>query len=98
MNREAEVFDVNNTKVQLIMVLKMQQLNRDEMPSLRYDNLEDYLSSRLWKDRLPKTLNQAADQILHVDARDIVRYLSGKAVIQGSKESLDDFADLIGRN
>lgn len=96
MNRET--YDVNNTGVQLIMVLKMQQLNRDEMPNLQYDNLEDYLSNRLWKDQNPRSLNQAADQILHVDARDIVRYLSGKAVVQGARESLDDFADVIGRN
>ena len=50
----------------------------------------------LWKKGVPKSLHEAADEILSISARDIVRFLSAKAIIDGSKENLEDFADLIG--
>ena len=81
----SEVFDVNNTFVQMTMVLKLQQLQRNEMPSLQYENLEDFLAEDLWKDETPYSLHEAADQILNVSASQIVRFLSRKAVTEGQK-------------
>ncbi len=92
----SEVFDVNNTFVQMTMVLKLQQLQRNEMPSLQYENLEDFLAEDLWKDETPYSLHEAADQILNVSASQIVRFLSRKAVTDGAKMKLDDFKDVIG--
>ncbi len=93
-----QVYDIHNTAVQLIMVIKMQQLIREELPSLTYANLEDYLDQDLWQNELPHTLNQACDQIMHVNADDIVRYLSREAIYTGKKENLSDFTDVIGGN
>ena len=90
------VYDVNNTLVQLTMVLKLQQLKRDELPSLSYENLEDFLTEKLWAVRLPSTLHEAADDILNVQANEIVRWLSKRAIIDGSRTQLEDFSDVIG--
>ena len=93
-----EVFDVHNRLVQMTMVLKLQKLNRNELPSLSYGNLEDFLMESLWKKGLPGSLHQAADEILSVRADEIVRYLSKRAVMDGARGSLEDFADVIGGN
>ena len=89
-------YDVNNTLVQLTMVLKLQQLKRDELPSLSYENLEDFLTEKLWAVRAPSTLHEAADDILNVPANEIVRWLSKRAIIDGSRSQLEDFSDVIG--
>lgn len=91
-----EEFDVNNTSVQMLLVLKLQQLKRESMPSLTYKNLEDYLSKMRWKRKRPTSLHQAADEVMSIRAEHIVRYLTHQAIVEGSQESLADFQDLIG--
>ena len=93
-----EVFDVHNMYVQLTMVIKIQQLQRESLSSLTYKNLEDYLSHVLWKSSLPGSLHEAADQILSVKGEQIVRFLTSQAIKEGSRDRLDDFSDLIGGN
>lgn len=93
---DLEAFDVNNTCVQLVMVLKMQQLKSKEIPSLQYENLEDYLRDRLWKNDCPRSLHTAINQVLSVKAQDIVRFLARNAIVKGSSQDLSEFADLFG--
>lgn len=92
------VFNTDNTIVQMIMILKMQKLKSEELPTLCYENLESFLSQSLWKEHLPATLNEAADQILHVTSNDIVQFMALKAMTDGAKENLDDFSDMLGGN
>lgn len=89
-----ETIDVNNTKVQLTMVLKLQQLQRDGLTNLSYRVLEEYVQNALWKDRLPKQLYIAANDIMSITAKDIVQYLSRKAILE--KTSLDELTNMIG--
>ncbi|MGP1376354.1 MAG: post-transcriptional regulator [Bulleidia sp.] len=93
---EAARYDVNNTQVQMCMVIKLQQLQREGMAVLTYANLEDYLQFHLWKKRCPDGLAQAADQILRLTTNDIVRYLSMQAMREASSKKLSDFSDLLG--
>jgi hypothetical protein len=90
------VFDVNNTEVQMVMVVKFQELQRSPKAALTYANLEDYLEQELWKKGHPDTLAAAADQILRVTENDIVRFLSQRAIREGSTKKLSDFTDLLG--
>jgi len=94
----SSVYDTDNTLVQLTMVLKMQNLQRGQLPSLSYENLEDFLNQCLWKRGCPSSLHEAADQILHINAAQIVRFLSKKAIIDGAHADLEDFSDIIGGN
>ena len=89
-------YDVNNTQVQMTMVLKLQQLRRDELPTLNYDQLEDYLMNCLWKNGCPMTLHRAANDILNTPGNRIVQYLQTRAVIDGAHQNIDEFSDLIG--
>lgn len=93
-----EFFDTDNAMIQLTMALKLQQLRRGPLPSLTWENLKDFLNGYLWKNRAPANLNRAVDNIMCIRSEDVVRYLALKAVKDGSRESLDDFGDLIGGN
>ena len=53
----SEKFDTLNTLIQLTMVLKLQQLKRNGLPSLRYSNLEEYINEKLWVNQLPQSLH-----------------------------------------
>lgn len=93
---EAVRYDVNNTQVQMCMVIKLQQLQQEGLAVLTYANLEDYLQFHLWRKKRPIGLAQAADQILQLSADDIVRYLSKRALQEASSKKLSDFSDLLG--
>lgn len=92
----AEKTGTQNTLIQLVMVLKLQQLKRSGMSSLRYDNLEDYIKEKLWQKRLPRSLHEAADEVLSIEAQEIIRFLSKQAIMDGSHKNLEDFSDIIG--
>ncbi len=93
---ENEVFDVNNVSVQMMMVIHIQSIKRIDLSTLTYSDLEMYLSDCLWKKYAPRSLHEAADDVLHVTANDIVRYLSKIAVMEGAGGNLADFRDLLG--
>lgn len=82
----------------MVMVIRLQTLRRESGADLTYRNIEEYVNEVLWKDQTPATLNEAADEILHITGSDIVRFLSKKAVSESGKEKLSDFSDLIGGN
>ena len=92
----SEKYDINNTLVQLMMVIKLQQLKRNGLHNLNYGTLEDYLAGSLWQKSAPLTLHDAANAILSVPADDIVRFMSSRAVIEGAHQSIEDFSDIIG--
>ena len=92
----SEKMDTLNTLIQLTMVLKLQQLKRNGLPSLRYSNLEDYVNEKLWALRQPHSLHEAADDILHVDTQEMIRFLAKKAITDAAASRLDDFSDIIG--
>ena len=93
---DSGVFDINNVEVQMTMVVKLHQLQREALPHLTYQNLEAYLTQVVWKKQLPRALHEAADDVLRINANDIVRFLSRQAITEGEKAHLEDFADLIG--
>lgn len=91
---EQEIFDIDNTYVQVLMVVHLQELNRTGQASLSYSDLEDYLAERVWRRGAPLSLHQAADDILKIRVEDIVRFLAGKAATASG--SLADLADMLG--
>lgn len=90
------VFDTNNVSVQMILVLKLQQLNRESLPSLTYETLEQYLEHTLWRKNKPLSLHIAADDVMSIQPSDLVRYMSKRAILDGANSKLDDFSDVIG--
>ena len=92
----SEKLDTLNTLIQLTMVLKLQQLKRSGLPSLKYSNLEDYVNEKLWLNQRPRSLHEAADEILAVSIQEMIRFLAKKAITDGAALKLEDFSDIIG--
>lgn len=93
-----EKIDLENRQIQLTIVLKLQQLQRDYLPNLTYQNIEDTLRYWKWKKQTPRTLHEAVNDILSLTADEVVQLLSSRAIIEGYNQSLNDFQDLIGGN
>jgi hypothetical protein len=93
---KSQKLDSNITLIQLTMVLKLQQLKREGVPSLNYDNLEDYINEKLWNKKLPRSLHEAADEVLSISPQDMIRFLSRQAIAEGASKTLEDFSDIIG--
>ncbi|MBQ9328287.1 MAG: hypothetical protein IJ225_07095 [Solobacterium sp.] len=93
---KAEQFDIDNTQVQMIMVIKLQQLKREYLNSLTYQSLETYLAEELFRKHPPRSLHEAAAEIIAVNADDLVKFLARKALEDGKRQSLSDFLDVIG--
>lgn len=93
-----EKIDLENRQIQLTIVLKLQQLQRDYLPNLTYQNIEDTLRYWKWKKKTPRTLHEAVNDILSLTADEVVQLLSNRAIIEGYNQSLNDFQDLIGGN
>ncbi|MEG0076737.1 post-transcriptional regulator [Anaerorhabdus sp.] len=89
-------FDVHNSQIELAIVLKLQQIQREELPNLTYQNIEDVLFQFVWVHQPPRSLHDAVNDILSLTADKIVRYLSKMAIIEGYNKHLSDYSDLIG--
>ena len=91
-----ESLDLKNKQIQLTLMLKLQQLQREQLPGLNYKNLEDVMQKLAGKRNQPKTLHEAVNDILSLSADQIVRFLSKQAIIEGYHQELSEFSDLIG--
>lgn len=89
-----EIFDVNHPKVQLALVLKLQQLKRTQISTLTYNDLEDYLALVILKKETCDSLSQAVDLIWKIEAKDVIRFLSNQVIRDSAKKNLLDFAKI----
>lgn len=91
-------YDINDTEVQMTLVMKLQQLQRESRTYLTYQNLEEYTMNNLWNHHNPKSLYRAVDDIMRIQANDVVKYLARKTIMNSDEVTLADFTDLIGGN
>lgn len=89
-------FDIDDISVQMVMVMKLNRLRRNDLPGLTYAQLEEYLMKKLWNERAPSSLNDATNQIFKITADDIVNYSSEVTVKEGIFSKIEDFKDIIG--
>ena len=80
-------FDVNHRLVELTMVLKLQKLQKEDLPTLTYVNLEDYLN-HLWRNKSPRTLNQAVDVVWNVAAMMLYASYQHKLLLMVRRKTL----------
>ncbi len=91
-----KIYDIDNTSVQMVMVIKLNQLKKNGLPALTYAQFEEYIMSNIWNERVPTSLNEATNHIMHITTSDIINYLSKQAVIEGANAHIEDFKDIIG--
>ena len=88
-------FDISNRQIQLTIVLKLNQLQRQSYPNLTYDNLVDVLVDWKWKRSVPSSLHEADNDILSLSADTVIQFMSKQAIIDGYRTSLSDYNDLL---
>lgn len=88
--------NVDNKQIQLAIVLKLQQLKREQLPSLEYQHIEDVLFKLKWKNVSPISLHDAVNDILSLSADEVVAYLSKQAIVEGYYQNINEFSDLMG--
>lgn len=91
-----EKYGLDDRQLRLTAVLKLQQLQREAIPNLSIQNIEDTLKYWKWRKTCPRTLHEAVNDILSLTADDIVRCLSQRAIVDGYRQRISDFQDLIG--
>lgn len=87
--------ELEDRYVKLAITLKTNELQRKQLSSLMYQHVESMLHEK-WKIEKPKPLHQVVEQIMQLEANDVIAYLSTQAIILGSKMKIHDFEDLIG--
>lgn len=88
-------FDISNRQIQLTIVLKLHQLQRQQYPNLTYDNLVDVLVDWKWKRSVPASLHEAVNDILSLNVDTVIQFMSKKAIIDGYRANLSDYNDLL---
>lgn len=89
-------YSIENIEIQFMLVLKLQQLQREGLPSLTYRSLEDYVQRHIFRVQQVTSLHQAAKLVMKIACKDIVIAMSQQAIIDGKKQKLEDFMDMIG--
>jgi hypothetical protein len=88
-------FDVKNSRIQLTIVIKVCQLQKEGLENIDSSFIEDYLTHVKWKKDKPETLHEAVNDILSINGDKIVRFLSTRALIDSKNKTLGDFTSLL---
>lgn len=87
---------VQNSIVRLTIFLKISQLRREQLSTLTYTHIVNVLFFLIWKQKMPATINQAVNDIMKLEAKDVVSALHTLAMIEGYSMSLDNIDSFLG--
>ncbi|WP_416326110.1 post-transcriptional regulator [[Eubacterium] hominis] len=87
--------EIDDKYLKLAITLKTSELQRKQLSSLTYQHVERALLAK-WKFQKPKSFYDAINDVMSIDASEVVAYLSTEAMITGAKMKLNDFEDLFG--
>lgn len=89
---------VHSDIIKMMIFLKINQLKREQLDSLTYTHIVNVLFYIIWDRKLPNTIHEAVDDIMKLEAKDVVTALHTLAMIEGSKMSLDKIDLILGGN
>ena len=84
--------------IRLTIYLKINQLRREHLSSLTYSHIMNVLFYFEWSKKIPSTIHEAVNDIMKLEAKDIVSTLHTLAMIKGSQMSLDNINEFLGGN
>ena len=93
MNREELA---QNKVIQTTIYLKVNQMKREALPTLKYEHLLEVMMSFAWKESVSYPLNQAVDDIMKIKVEDVVGKLHTLALMKGSMMSPDAIDEMMG--
>lgn len=91
-------FFLMTEQIELTISLKLGMIQKNSLPNLSYEQLKQALLAMKWKAGMPAQLHDIIDDIMSINEDEIVAYLAKRAVIEGRKKSLADFAYMVGGN
>lgn len=89
---------VHSDIIRMMIFLKINQLKREQLDSLTYTHIVNVLFYIIWDRKLPNTIHEAVDDIMKLEAKDVVTALHTLALIEGSKMTLDKIDSILGGN
>lgn len=93
MNRDHIVY---SDDVKLAIYLKINQLKRENLSSLTYNHLLKVLFNCVWDRKKPNTIHEAVNDIMKLNANEVVISLHTLAMIEGSTMSVDKIDEILG--
>lgn len=79
--------------VELALILKTIDLQR-ENSNLKYEELKSLLENKYWKKSYPRHVSDAINNIMSINAEELIEYLTSDAIINYGH--LSDYKDLMG--
>lgn len=86
---------LSNKEIKLAILLKTQQLKREELGTLTPEHLYQTLTELVWKYKYPKNIHTAVNDIMSLDVATIVSFLSIDAIKKGSDMNMDDLKTIL---
>lgn len=93
MNKENIVY---SDDIKLAIYLKINQLKRDNLSSLTYNHLLKVLFHCVWDRKKPTSIHEAVNDIMRLNANDIVISLHTLAMIEGSTMGVEKIDEILG--
>lgn len=87
---------IQNDQIRLAAYLKISQLKREQLNTLKYTHIMNVLFHYKWRDKLPLTMNAAIDDIMSLTASEVVKILHLLAIVDASSMKLDDIETILG--
>lgn len=91
-------FFLMSDEIELTIALKLGMIQKNSLPNLSYVQFKQALIAVKWKAGMPTKLHDIIEDIMSINEDEIVAYLAKKAVIDGRKKSLADYAYMVGGN
>lgn len=88
-------FDVNSTEIQMILTIKLLQLQQSVLPELRYNVLEEYVANTIFSEDKTYCLSEAAEQILSIVPEDLLTYGTKVARVAVRRQALEELINAI---
>lgn len=86
---------LDNKEIKLAILLKTQQLKREDLPTLTTQHLCDTLKNMVWKYKMPSNIHKAVNDIMNLDVSTIVSFLSVDAVRKGARMNVEDIKKIM---
>ncbi|MDE6195912.1 MAG: post-transcriptional regulator [Erysipelotrichaceae bacterium] len=71
-------------------------MKREQLSSLTYQHVENTLMGLTWKYKYPSSVHEAINDILTLNANEVVAFLSNQAIVMGSQMELNEIKSILG--
>lgn len=89
-------FSLSSKEIELAITVKWGQICFEELRSLTYDQVKRSIFGLYWKRKQPSSLSEAMNDILRINASDVVSYLAHEAIEVGSSLNLEECKAFVG--